>query len=214
MKKAVIILATAMMCTMTTTAFAANTAAQEGLLPITPAIIAQEDALLDEMLVDENGVIVPEEEIPAVEVPAEELPEVEAPVVEAPVETPDEDAPVVETPEAETPAVEAPAVEAPAEELPAEEAPVVEIIDEQIPLAPVAQTITIRGVVYNTAGEMAYEETQEVELNVGDTLDLSKYVWTDIGGITFIGDATAVTVAEDMGELVLNYELADGWVIV
>lgn len=209
MKKAVIILATAMMCTMTTTAFAANTAAQEGLLPITPAIIAQEDALLDEMLVDENGVIVPEEEIPAVEVPAEELPEVEAPVVEAPVETPDEDAPVVETPEAETPAVEAPA-----EELPAEEAPVVEIIDEQIPLAPVAQTITIRGVVYNTAGEMAYEETQEVELNVGDTLDLSKYVWTDIGGITFIGDATAVTVAEDMGELVLNYELADGWFIL
>ena len=209
MKKAVIILATAMMCTMTTTAFAANTAAQEELLPITPAIIAQEDALLDEMLVDENGVIVPEEEIPAVEVPAEELPEVETPVVEAPVETPDEDAPVVETP-----AVEAPAVEAPAEDLPAEEAPVVEIIDEQIPLAPVAQTITIRGVVYNTAGEMAYEETQEVELNVGDTLDLSKYVWTDIGGITFIGDATAVTVTEDMGELVLNYELADGWVIV
>lgn len=209
MKKAVIILATAMMCTMTTTAFAANTAAQEGLLPITPAIIAQEDALLDEMLVDENGVIVPEEEIPAVEVPAEELPEVETPVVEAPVETPDEDAPVVETP-----AVEAPAVEAPAEDLPAEEAPVVEIIDEQIPLAPVAQTITIRGVVYNTAGEMAYEETQEVELNVGDTLDLSKYVWTDIGGITFIGDAAALTVTEDMGELVLNYELADGWVIV
>ena len=209
MKKAVIILATAMMCTMTTTAFAANTAAQEGLLPITPAIIAQEDALLDEMLVDENGVIVPEEEIPAVEAPVEELPEVEAPVVEAPVETPDGDAPVVETPEAETPAVEAPA-----EELPAEEAPVVEIIDEQIPLAPVAQTITIRGVVYNTAGEVAYEATQDIELNVGDTLDLSEYVWTDIGGITFTGDATAVTVAEGMNEIVLNYELADGWFIL
>ena len=109
-----------------------------------PAVAPKAEAPAAEMPVEVPEVVAPKAEAPAVEMPVE-VPEVvapkaEAPAVEMPVEVPEVVAPKAEAPAAEMP-VEAPAVaiemEAPVVE-PVKAAVQVPMIDELVPVAPVA----------------------------------------------------------------------------
>lgn len=120
---------------------------------------------------------------------------------------------VTETPAEETEEVTGDIIETPAEEITEE---IVEIEEVEIPLAAeMPATVSIRAIVYQN-GEIVYEEdcAPTEALFAGNELDLNGFVWTDIGGITFTGDASAVTLEGGANEFVLTYELAEGWVIL
>lgn len=142
----------------------------------------------------------------------------ETPVDEEMLVTPEQPADQETTePEAEKPEEQIPdenGATEPEEQLPAEEEQViVEIPENEIPVAAAPVTITIRGIVYN-GEEIAYQEEQTVETAVGEILELDSYVWTETLGITFTGSAGEVTVSADTTEYVLAYELEEGWVIL
>lgn len=196
---------------------------------VTPEAPAENEAPATESeeSVDEDMMVTPEVPAePEVTEPEEQLPaEDEATESEAPA-TPSEE-PVDEDmlvtpevpaePEATEPEEQLPAEEeviAPEEELPVEEEEIlVEIPENEIPVAAAPVAITVCGIVYD--GETTvYMEEQTIEATVGEELDLSAFVWTETAGITLTCDAAVVTVSADTTAYVLTYELQEGWVIL
>ncbi|WNX84464.1 hypothetical protein RWV98_18115 [Agathobaculum sp. NTUH-O15-33] len=175
-----------------------------------------EDMLVTPEVPAEPEATEPEEQLPA----EDEATESEAPATpsEEPVDedmlvTPEVPAePEVTEPEEQLPTEEE--VIAPEEELPAEEEEIlVEIPENEIPVAAAPVAITVCGIVYDGEATV-YMEEQTIEATVGDELDLGAFVWTETPGITLTCDAAVVTVSADTTAYVLTYELQEGWVIL
>ena len=206
MKKITMFLAVALTCTAF--AFAAEDSAPQNELHMQAPQITE--AAEESAPVEENApVVLPEAAAPSEEIatPSEEPVDEDMLVMpEVPAE------PEVTEPEEQLPTEEE--VIAPEEELPAEEEEIlVEIPENEIPVAAAPVAITVCGIVYDGEATV-YMEEQTIEATVGDELDLGAFVWTETPGITLTCDAAVVTVSADTTAYVLTYELQEGWVIL